>query len=177
LYRPHALVLVDLERHERALRVALEVPPGDARDAALVDVLSECRPLLGDEAYADWSLRPRESLELARHKARLALARDRSQGFSLSGREGVIEARESCAALDPASEEAAVAMMSATPPRANATGWPGLPTLLRWIGRAGAKAVGGAGAGLPDDTPGANPLGHLVLGGCGRAPAGSAERK
>ena len=87
--------------------------PGDGRDAALVDVLSEERVLLEDEAYSDWALRPRESLELARQEARLALARDRSSGFGQPGREEVIEAWESYAAHDPASEEAAVALMSA----------------------------------------------------------------
>ena len=57
--------------------------------------------------------RPREGLELARQEARLALAQDRSRGFGRSGREEVIEAWESYAANDPASEEAAVALMSA----------------------------------------------------------------
>ena len=108
-----APVEVDLELHERALSAALEMAPGDGRDAALVDVLSEERVLLEDEAYADWALRPRESLELARQEARLALARDRSAGFGQSGPEDVIEAWESYAAHDPASEEAAAALMSA----------------------------------------------------------------
>ena len=78
-----------------------------------MDVLSEQRVLLEDEAYSDWALRPRESLELARQEARLALARDRSRGFGRSGREAVIAAWESYAAHDPASEEAAAALMSA----------------------------------------------------------------
>ena len=160
-----APVVVDLELHERALSAALGMPPGEGRDAALVDVLSEERVLLEDEAYSDWALRPRESLELARQEARLALARGRSLGLGQSRGEDVIEAWESYAARDPASEEAAAALMSAyaaagpTPP-----GRPGLPTLLRWLRGAGAKAVGGAGAGLPDDEPGADPLGHPVPG-------------
>jgi DNA-binding SARP family transcriptional activator len=87
-----APVLVDLEFHERALSTALEMPAGDGRDAALVEVLSEERVLLEDEAYSDWALRPRESLELARQDARLALARGRSLGLGRSGREDVIEA-------------------------------------------------------------------------------------
>ena len=45
-------------------------------------------------------------------EARLALAQDRSRGFGRSGREAVIEAWESYAGHDPASEEAAVALMN-----------------------------------------------------------------
>ena len=56
---------------------------------------------------------PRESLELARQEARLALARDRSSGFGQPGREEVIEAWGRYAVHDPASEEAAAALMSA----------------------------------------------------------------
>ena len=87
--------------------------PGEGRDAALVDVLSEQSVLLEDDAYSDWALRPRESLELACQDARLALARDRSAGFGQASPEHVIEAWETFAAHDPASEEAAVALMSA----------------------------------------------------------------
>ncbi len=108
-----APVVVDLEVHECAIRTALGMAPGEGLDAALVDVLSEERVLLEDEAYSDWALRPRQSLELARQEARLTLAQDRSRGFGLSGREEVIEAWESYAAHVPASEEAAVALMSA----------------------------------------------------------------
>jgi predicted ATPase/DNA-binding SARP family transcriptional activator len=108
-----APVVVDLEVHERALRTALGMAPGEGRDAALVDVLSEERVLLEDEAYSDWALRPRESLELARQEARLALARGRSLGIGPPRGKDVIEAWESYAARDPASEEAAVALMSA----------------------------------------------------------------
>jgi DNA-binding SARP family transcriptional activator len=63
---PDTPVEVDLEVHLGALNAALGMAPGDARDAALVDVTSEQRVLLEDEAYPDWSLRPRESLELSR---------------------------------------------------------------------------------------------------------------
>ncbi len=107
-----APVLVDLELHECALRAALEMAPGEGRDTALVELLGEHRVLLEDEAYADWALRPRESLELARQQARLALARDRSSGFGHSAPKDVIEAWETFAAHDPASEEAASALMS-----------------------------------------------------------------
>ena len=40
-------VVVDLEVHERALSAALGMAPGEGRDAALVEVLSEERVLLG----------------------------------------------------------------------------------------------------------------------------------
>ena len=57
------------------------MPPGDGRDAALVKALCEEGVLLEDEAYSDWALRPRQSLDLARQQVRLALARDRSPGL------------------------------------------------------------------------------------------------
>jgi predicted ATPase/DNA-binding SARP family transcriptional activator len=108
-----APVEIDLELHESALRAALGMAPGDGRDATLVDVLREERVLLEDEAYSDWVLQRHESLELARQEARLALARDRSAGFGRPGPEAVIFAWEKYAAHDPASEEAAAALMSA----------------------------------------------------------------
>jgi predicted ATPase/DNA-binding SARP family transcriptional activator len=110
---PDVPVEVDLELHERALSAALQMPPGEGRDAALVEALSEQRALLEDEPYADWSLRPRQSLELARQEARLALARDRSLGFGQPGLGAVIGAWENYFAHDPASEEAAAALMKA----------------------------------------------------------------
>ena len=114
LYVPgDAPVEVDLDLHEGALSAALQMPPGAGRDAALVEVLTEERGLLEDEAYADWVLRRHDILELARQKACLALARDRSAGFGQSGPEAVISAWDSYAAHDPASEEAALALMSA----------------------------------------------------------------
>jgi predicted ATPase/DNA-binding SARP family transcriptional activator len=114
IYIPdEAPVVVDLELHECALRSALGMGPGDGRDAALVDVLSEERMLLEDEAYSDWVLRRHESLELARQQARLTLARDRSAGLGREAPEAVIPAWESYALHDPASEEAAVALMRA----------------------------------------------------------------
>ena len=100
LHRPHphlhprdAPVVVDLELHECALRAALGMAPGEGRDAALVDVLSEHECSSEDEAYADWALRPRESLELARQEARLALARDRSSGFGQAQRRSMSSKR------------------------------------------------------------------------------------
>jgi class 3 adenylate cyclase/tetratricopeptide (TPR) repeat protein len=102
---------VDLVAHEKALRSALALEPGDPRDAALTMALAEHGVLLEDEPYADWALRPREALELVRQRARLELARDRARGRGGSTPETVIEAWESCLAHDPASEEAASSLM------------------------------------------------------------------
>ncbi len=110
---PHAGVDIDLVAHEKALRSALALGPGSVRDAALCAALAETRVLLQDEPYADWALRPREALELLRHKARLELARDRSGGHGMSEPEAVIEAWEAVLASEPASEEAAAALMRA----------------------------------------------------------------
>jgi predicted ATPase/DNA-binding SARP family transcriptional activator len=108
-----APVEVDLEVHEGALSDALRMEPGDGSDTALVEALSENRTLLEDEAYSDWALRPRERLELSRQEARSALARNRSSGFGRSAPKELIGAWEDYAAHDPASEEAAVALMDA----------------------------------------------------------------
>jgi len=110
---PGAPVEVDLEFHQKALRAALQMPPGPDRDDALAQALCEEGVLLEDEAYPDWSLRPRESLEMLRQEARLALARDRSQGAGRSGPGVVTQAWEAVLAHEPASEEAAAALMSA----------------------------------------------------------------
>jgi DNA-binding SARP family transcriptional activator len=102
---------VDAEAHEQALRAALSMEPGQARDDRLVAALAEDGELLADEPYADWALRPRERLEALRQEARLALARDRAKG---AGRpEGVTGAWEACFSRDPASEEAAGALVRA----------------------------------------------------------------
>ncbi len=110
---PAAPLSVDLELHERCIQAALAMPPGTDRDAALTQALSEQGTLLEDEPYADWSLRRRESLELARQEARVGLARDRSMGLGRSEAKSVIEAWEAVFSHDLASEEAAVALMSA----------------------------------------------------------------
>ena len=70
---------VDLVAHEEALRSALAMEAGGARDVALSGALAEDGVLLEDEPYADWALRPREALELLRQGARLELARDRAR--------------------------------------------------------------------------------------------------
>jgi len=102
---------IDLVVHEGDLRSALAMEPGTARDVALSMALTEKGVLLEDEPYADWALRPREALELARERARLELARDRARGWGHSTPDAVIEAWEDCLAHDPASEEAASSLM------------------------------------------------------------------
>jgi DNA-binding SARP family transcriptional activator len=104
---------VDAEAHEQALRAALSMEPGQARDGLLVAALAEDGELLADEPYADWALRPRERLEALRQEARLALARDRAKGAGQSRPEAVAAAWESCFEHDPASEEAAGALVRA----------------------------------------------------------------
>ena len=102
---------VDLVAHEGALRSALAMEAGGARDVALSGALAEDGVLLEDESYADWALRPREALELLRQRARLELARDRARGRGRSAPEAVIEAWEDCLGHDPACEEAASSLM------------------------------------------------------------------
>ena len=104
---------VDFELLERTLRSALSMPPGQDRDQCLGDALSAHGALLEDEPYADWALRPREELEALRHEARLALARDRSNGFGRTGSDDVLFAWEACSRADPASEEAAITLIQA----------------------------------------------------------------
>ncbi len=110
---PTAAIEVDLNLHEQAIAAALQMTPGAGRDEALAIALSEERALLEDELYADWSVRRRDRLELSRQAARVALARDRSTGYGASGPESVMEAWEAVFSHDPASEEAATALMGA----------------------------------------------------------------
>ena len=73
--------------------------------------LADDGELLADEPYADWALRPRERLEALRQEARLALARDRAKGPGRA--EAGLAAWAACAEHDPASEEAAAALIRA----------------------------------------------------------------
>ena len=82
-----------------------------SRDNALSTALQQNGILLDEEPYADWAIAPREALELLRQRARLELARDRTRGFGRSETDAVIDAWEDCLAHDPASEEAASALM------------------------------------------------------------------
>ncbi len=102
-------VEVDAAEHEQALRAALAMDPGQDRDARLSTALADDGELLADEPYADWALRPRERLETLRQEARLALARDRAKGAGRA--EAVLAAWVACAEHDPASEEAAAALV------------------------------------------------------------------
>ena len=114
--RPHAYLHSPATRRSKSTWTCTRAPsvprsrlkPGDDRDAALVDVLSEERVLLEDEAYSDWALgaHGKASNWPARRPvwpwpgtALLALASP--------ARRHVIEAWETFAAHDPASEEAA----------------------------------------------------------------------
>ena len=110
---PTVAIQVDLDLHEQAIAAAMQMGPGAERDEALATALSEQGVLLEDELYADWSVRRRDRLELSRQAARMALARDRSTGHGASGAESVIEAWEAVFSHDPASEEAATALMGA----------------------------------------------------------------
>ena len=104
---------VDAEEHEQALRAALSMDPSHKRDGSLAAALAEEGELLADEPYADWALRPRERLATLRQEARLALARDRAKGAGDSRPEAVLAAWEACFEYDPASEEAAGALVMA----------------------------------------------------------------
>src|SRR5215470_646634 len=104
-------VEVDAAKHELALRAALARHPGQERDDLLATNLAENGELLADEPYADWALRPRERLETLRQEARLALARDRARGAGDTRPEAQLAAWAACAEHDPASEEAAAALV------------------------------------------------------------------
>ena len=104
-------VEVDAAQHEQALRAALAISPGHERDGLLATALADDGELLADEPYADWALRPRERLEALRQEARLALARDRARGAGDIRPEAQLAAWAACAEHDPASEEAAAALV------------------------------------------------------------------
>ena len=89
----------------------MAMDPGHERDARLAAALADDGELLADEPYADWALRPRERLEALRQEARLALARDRAKGAGDARPEAVLAAWAACAEHDPASEEAAAALV------------------------------------------------------------------
>ena len=64
---------VDVDSHQRALKLALVMHGGNDRDQALTEALFTDAPLLGDEPDAEWAHRPRERLESARQEARSGL--------------------------------------------------------------------------------------------------------
>jgi DNA-binding SARP family transcriptional activator len=102
---------VDAEALVSALRDALGMAAGAARDRALTAALADEGELLADEPYADWAIGPREELETLRQEARLALARDRSAGAGRPGPGMVAAAWRSAFDHDPACEEAAGALV------------------------------------------------------------------
>ena len=108
---PAVALVVDLDAHEEALRAALQAPPGQGRDAALVEVLSTGGAPLEDELEAEWAARVRERVEYLRQEARLELARDRSRGVGRARPEEVLQAWQACLEADPTDEEAAAALM------------------------------------------------------------------
>ena len=106
-------VAVDAETRSAALRAGLAMSPGQLRDDALSAALAEDGELLADEPYAEWAIRVRERYETLCQEARLALARDRAMGAGRSGRDDTLAAWQSCLDHDPASEEAAGALIRA----------------------------------------------------------------
>jgi class 3 adenylate cyclase len=101
----------DADEQALALRAALALAPGEARDQALAGALADDGVLLPDEPYADWADRARDQLNELRQEARLALARDRAQGAGRSGPDDVTAAWLACLDHDPACEEAAGALI------------------------------------------------------------------
>ncbi|HEX4288959.1 MAG TPA: AAA family ATPase, partial [Trebonia sp.] len=106
-------VTVDAESRSAALRAGLAMSAGQLRDDALGCALAEDGELLADEPYAEWAIRVRERYETLGQAARLALARDRAMGAGRAGRDDVLAAWQSCLDHDPASEEAAGALIRA----------------------------------------------------------------
>src|ERR1700722_11471997 len=106
-------VTVDAESRSAALRAGLAMSPGQLRDDALAVALAEDGDLLADEPYAEWAIRVRERYETLLQEARLALARDRAMGAGRAGPDDVLAAWQSCLDHDPASEEAAGALIRA----------------------------------------------------------------
>ena len=104
-------VEADADTQADALRAALAMTPGPARDDALVLGLADDGELLPGEPYADWADRARDQLNSLRQEARLALARDRAQGAGRPGPDGVEAAWRACLDHDPACEEAAGALI------------------------------------------------------------------
>ncbi len=112
IYTPAEIpVEIDLVTHEAALRCALATEPGRARDAALSAALLDDGVLLADEPYGDWALERRDALDMLRQRARLELARDRTNGYGRSQLDAIIDAWEMCLTHDLASEEAGITLM------------------------------------------------------------------
>jgi class 3 adenylate cyclase/tetratricopeptide (TPR) repeat protein len=106
-------VSVDVDSRMAALRAGLAMAPGRLRDDALSCALGDDAEPLADEPYAEWAIRVRERYQALGQEARLALARDRSMGAGRSGPDDVLAAWLACLDHDPASEEAAGALIRA----------------------------------------------------------------
>jgi class 3 adenylate cyclase/DNA-binding SARP family transcriptional activator len=106
-------VTVDADSRTAALRAGLAMSPGQVRDDTLSAALAEDGELLADEPYAEWAIRVRERYETLCQEARLALARDRTMGAGRAALDDVLAAWQSCLDHDPASEEAAGALIRA----------------------------------------------------------------
>ncbi len=91
---------VDLDLQQERMRAALRAEPGLERDNQLVLALEDDGTLLEDEPVGEWAVRSRERLEWARQEGRLALARDRTQGFGRSQPPAVVQAWEVCLSHD-----------------------------------------------------------------------------
>jgi adenylate cyclase len=104
-------VAVDADDLTAALDDALAMAPGQARDDALCAALADDAELLPDEPYADWADRARDQLNALRQQARFALARDRAKGLGSARPDDVAAAWLACFDHDPASEEAAGALI------------------------------------------------------------------
>ena len=104
---------VDADAQEAALNAGLRMTPGRIRDDTLTAALAEASELIADEPYASWAAGPRDRLESLRRDARFALARDRAKGAGHASAEGVLAAWRDCFEHDPASEEAAGALIRA----------------------------------------------------------------
>jgi class 3 adenylate cyclase/DNA-binding SARP family transcriptional activator len=102
---------VDADLQVTALRAGLGLLPGRERDDVLSAALAQDGQLLSDEPYAEWADRARERLDALRQEARLALARDRAKGAGRGTPEDVTAAWLAVLDHDPASEEAAAALI------------------------------------------------------------------
>ena len=104
-------IAVDADDLTSALEDGLAMAPGQGRDDALAAALADDAELLPDEPYADWADRARDRLNALRQEARLALARDRAKGLGSARPGDVASAWLACFDHDPASEEAAGALI------------------------------------------------------------------
>ena len=104
-------IAVDADELAAALEAGLAMAPGQERDDALSAAFANDAELLPGELYTDWAERARDQLNALRQEARLALARDRAKGIGSSSPDDVAAAWLDCFDHDPASEEAAGALI------------------------------------------------------------------